>query len=66
MIHFPNLFPLQNINKQAVHNYVVNFFIQAKWHIIIRVTAFWFVLARSMHTAVNTDILLKDYIEVLP
>ena len=31
MIHFPNLFPLQNIYKQAVHNYVVNFFIQAKW-----------------------------------
>ena len=31
MIHFPNLFPLQNINKQTVHNYVVNFFIQAKW-----------------------------------
>ena len=55
MIHFPNLFPLQNINKQAVHTNIIMWYtsLQDKWenkHNYIHITAFWFVFCK-----VNTN-----------
>ena len=63
MIHFPNLFPLQNINKQAVHMNIIMWktSLQAKWennHIIIFISQ---LFGLYFVNAVNTDILLRDF-----